>query len=245
MKYIFLLIVLLAGINAFHFVTNVNQAKELDKSWRALNVQASTITSMQTELKEKDEIISRMKERLSIVDEAVNAKDKRLSQIKHMRQAILATLKDSRYPNHLTPYQLSNLAGAIVDASEEFDVPKHLILAVIKRESAFNPKAISPAGAQGLMQIMPPTAKEIADDIGKRYYDIYDVRDNVRFGTYYLYKMTRRFDGDVEMAIRAYNAGPTMVEKVRSLEIADYPTETKLYHEYVLKFKKEYENLGF
>lgn len=196
------------------------------------------------ELEERDSIISTLRERLSIVDEAVNSKDKRMSRVKHVREAILKTIRDNRYPNVLSPYDLAALSGAVVDASEEFDVPKNLILAIMKRESAFNPKATSHAGAQGLMQIMPATAKECADDIGKRYYDNYSIRDNVRLGAYYIWKMLRRFDGDVGLAIRAYNAGPTIVQKVISQEIADYPAETKAYVQYVLESKKDYEKLG-
>lgn len=90
---------------------------------------------------------------------------------------------------------------------------KRLTEAVIKQESAGNPKAVSRVGAKGLMQIMPATAKEIANELGLKDYDLEDPETNRMMGEHYLNKMLSQFKGDTELALAAYNAGPGRVRQ--------------------------------
>jgi soluble lytic murein transglycosylase len=93
-------------------------------------------------------------------------------------------------------------------ASAEFDVPVAMILAVIRTESNFQSKAISRAGAVGLMQLMPDTFAWLCEDLAEPHAPsaITDPQTNIRFGTYYLSALFEKF-GSWRVALAAYNAG--------------------------------------
>jgi soluble lytic murein transglycosylase-like protein len=95
----------------------------------------------------------------------------------------------------------------IVRSGVEAHVDPALIEAVIAKESAFQPRAVSSTGAQGLMQLMPATAAALGVS------DPYDPAQNVRGGARYLRSLLDRFGGDVRLALAAYNAGPGAVER--------------------------------
>jgi len=95
--------------------------------------------------------------------------------------------------------------------SDEFIAP--IADAVQWQESRGKADAISTKGATGLMQIMPDTAREIAKELGVKDYDLKDPATNRAFGEYYLKKMLAMFDGDIELALAAYNAGPGRVRE--------------------------------
>ncbi len=172
--------------------------------------------------------------RLSIVEESLDPANTRWAKIKQVREAVRKTLEDFRYRKRMSTTQITTYASAVVDASERFDVPISLVLAMTCRESAFDPKAKSFAGARGLIQIIPSTAREIAGDLGIRHYSMFKIRDNVKFGVYYIMKMLDEFDGDRALAVRAYNCGPTCVHKVLAGEWRDYPEETREYAQKIL-----------
>ena len=119
----------------------------------------------------------------------------------------------------------------IASASRNYAVDPDVVRAVIKAESNYNTLAVSPKGALGLMQLMPTTAKEMG--VG----DAFDPAQNIHGGTRYLSQLLGSLDGDLPLALAAYNAGPARV--FGKNRIPSIP-ETRSYVERVLKL---YNNL--
>ena len=182
-------------------------------------------------------------ERVSFFEESLSTKNYKFTMMKKIRKAIYDSAGDNlRLKFNL--FDLTDVANAVLEYSNKYDIPVSLILAMMRQESAFNKSALSRVGATGLMQVMPQTAQEIGKELDKKNYNITSINDNVHFGIYYIRKMLKKYKGDVSMAVRAYNAGPEFVDKVNNKIYENYPKETITYHEKVLQYKKLYESLG-
>lgn len=107
-----------------------------------------------------------------------------------------------------------SIDGLVNRYSKEFGVEAKQVLAILKRESAGDEKAVSKAGARGLMQLMPDTFEEVKRELKlPKDADIFDPEINIRAGTYYFSKMMKQFNGDVNKALAAYNWGPGNVRR--------------------------------
>jgi len=131
-------------------------------------------------------------------------------------------------PAPVAPEQIDALVG---QSAGTWNVDPALVKAIIANESGFNANATSPVGAQGLMQLMPETAKSLGVS------DSYDPAQNVAGGTRYLKGLLDRFNGDVRLAVAAYNAGPGAVQKYG--DVPPY-AETQNYVQNVLGSYEKY-----
>jgi soluble lytic murein transglycosylase len=138
--------------------------------------------------------------------------------------------------------------------SEEEGLDPALVAAVICQESTFDPGAVSRAGARGLMQVIPPTGRLLARNLGVPYRknDLHDPATSLDFGTRYLRQMLDRFGGRIERALAAYNAGPHRVDAWTAARpdipaeefIENIPfTETRNYVMTILAGQEQYRRL--
>lgn len=130
------------------------------------------------------------------------------------------------------PLNTRSFSSEISSAAAFNAVDESLIRAIIHAESAYQPDARSPKGAQGLMQLMPSTAADL--HVGNPF----DPAENIEGGTRYLSRLLAEFKGDVELATAAYNAGPNAVYKYGGIPPYD---ETR---EYVRRVKILYKRYG-
>ncbi len=116
-------------------------------------------------------------------------------------------LWDCIYPR---PYE-----SLVKEAGHEWKLPAELVYAVMRQESAFRPEVVSPAKAVGLMQLIPPTARRVAEELEMEYdpLGLFSPPVNIRMGSYYLSKVLGSFGGSVPLAAAAYNAGPSTVAR--------------------------------
>jgi soluble lytic murein transglycosylase len=126
-----------------------------------------------------------------------------------------------------TAYVTDRYDHLIAEAAQTYEVPFPLLKAIIKAESNFDPKAVSKVGASGLMQIMPENFESF------NIKDPFNPWENIMAGTGYFSSLLMRFNGKLPLALAAYNAGPSMVDKYN-----DIPPflETQDYVEKVIKY---------
>jgi soluble lytic murein transglycosylase len=115
----------------------------------------------------------------------------------------------------------------ITAAAKRHGISFSLLKAIIKVESDYNPRAVSKKGAKGLMQIMPATSKALNIN------NIFDPWENIMGGTEYFKQLFNRFDGKLPLALAAYNAGPEVVDRYKSVPPFQ---ETERYVQKVMKY---------
>lgn len=131
--------------------------------------------------------------------------------------------------------QVRSYIDIIRHNASRFELEEALVKAVIKVESNYRAQTVSKKGAQGLMQLIPETAR----DLNVR--NAFDPSENIRGGSQYLRKMLDMFDGDLELALAAYNAGPTTVKRYGGIPPYD---ETQKYVKRVKHYLNQYRSAG-
>lgn len=128
------------------------------------------------------------------------------------------------------PYE-AEISAAIVDVASTWPVPPALVRAVIRQESAFNPRAVSPVGAKGLMQLMPETAAKV----GVAEKELFKPGPNILAGVRLLAALLKHYAGDVVSALVGYNSGP------KTPTVVPTNGETPAYVTGILRFWREYD----
>jgi soluble lytic murein transglycosylase-like protein len=136
---------------------------------------------------------------------------------------------------HKTPLNIDAYQNQVKAMSKKYGVDAALVRAVIHAESAFRVNAVSRAGAQGLMQLMPATARELGVK------NSLNANQNIEGGTKYLAELLKRFSGDITLATAAYNAGPGAVTRYNG--IPPY-AETQAYVKRVAILKTRYAQVN-
>jgi len=120
----------------------------------------------------------------------------------------------------------------VLKAANRHKVDPAMVMAIIMAESSYNPKAISKKGAMGLMQLMPTTARSLGVK------DSFNPEHNINAGVRYFKKLLNQFDGDIELALAAYNAGSRKVREHRGIPPF---RATKYYIKKVIKYYRYYK----
>ena len=139
-------------------------------------------------------------------------------------------------PAKITPTTKQELTAydtLIDEAAVRYKIPVNLVRAVMHAESAFDPTAVSSAGASGLMQLMPETAQKMYVK------DIFDAKENIEGGVRYLRVLANEFEGDMVKIVAAYNAGPEAVRRFNG-QVPPF-AETQAYVRKVLQLYFQYK----
>ena len=124
------------------------------------------------------------------------------------------------------------LQSILEEAAAKYRIDPNLLAAMAMKESAFNPNAVSRRGAQGLLQLMPRTAKSLGVK------DAFDPRQNVLGGARYVRYLLDRFDGDIDMVLAAYNLGPERIAKEgprATSGVIKYVSDVKNYYRWAIR----------
>lgn len=188
------------------------------------------ITSLLSAISEKNKTVASDEEKLSLED-IFNTYNSALSNTDSTNNYITSNIEnlnsDVRIENAIQVY------------SDKYNVDPNLVKSIIKVESDFDPSVVSSAGAKGLMQLMP----ENCEDLGVS--DPFNIEQNIEGGVRHIKEYLDRYNGDVEMALMAYNGGPTrmMNRGVKSIDdIYKMPKETQNYVPKVMSYYRGLTN---
>lgn len=165
-----------------------------------------------------------------------------MSEIQRINNVAAGTVTEAARKKVNTGQSFSSYLGETVsldaifqEAAEKYNVPVNLLKAIGKQESGFNPDAVSRCGAQGIMQLMPRTAAYLGVT------DSFDPKQNIMGGAKYISELLDKYDGNVSLALAAYNAGSNNVAKYGGIPPFE---ETQNYVKKVMGYMQEDVNTG-
>ena len=135
-----------------------------------------------------------------------------LESLKHF----IAAYAEVNSINNLSDSDYELLAREIKKAGAKYDIDPMLVVSIITVESSFDKNAVSPKGAIGLMQLMPQTAKDLCVEMGvdASACKVGDVKTNILVGTYYLSKLSSKYNNNMRHYLAAYNYGPSEIDRI-------------------------------
>lgn len=172
--------------------TGIGIAQMIFEQLTGQKLEAKTVVNPSAKLENK----SKISDVQNLVQNQVNVKE-------YIERFPDARLSFSENVNN----RLEKFKSNISEAANKYELPENLIKAVITVESAGNANAVSPVGAKGLMQLMDGTAKDLGVN------NSFNPAENINGGAKYLRQMLNKFDGKLDLALAAYNAGPGNVQK--------------------------------
>lgn len=209
-------------ITSFEKALSSQQDKISQKSIRKEKADSDSTNTETTEIKDtnyKDPVTGKAVQYIDVADETSTETAKASGQSSTSQPTVSASsMKKTKYDAYFK------------EASSKYDVSESLLKAIAKAESDFNPNCISSAGAMGVMQLMPETAKGLGVD------DPYDPEQNILGGAKCISQKLKEFNGDVKLALAAYNAGSGAVRRNGGI-----PSYCNTYVNRVLSYKEAFE----
>ena len=174
------------------------------------------------------------------IDYMISKSNNNISNSINLYSDVINNLQNINNNDKSTTEELTKIYATVEKYCKQYGVDKNLVLAIIKQESNFDPNAASHAGAKGLMQLM---------DFNSEAYGItnpFDIDENIEGGVKHIKSYLDMYDGDVEMALMAYNGGPGTMSRRGVTSAADLykmPEETQNYVPKVINYYKNGFNL--
>lgn len=183
--------------------------------------------------------LNEVNERLKFVEDGIPDITKRNMKAKIIKDLVRENIRELKINNFKSEKELNEYSFSVLDSSEKYKLPVSLILAVSRAESNFNVRAVSEAKAKGIMQMVDSTFQFCTTNLNKENMDVFYVADSVTCGSWYLKYLSKMFNGNIDLVIKSYNAGPTFIQKFNGENL---PAETIDYHKNVSAFIEIYKS---
>lgn len=193
-----------AGVFSFAYLANVAARAEIAVLSSEIATLDETVAGLRADLEKTLEIIEELQNSIIEMEDSLFAVEEVFQHARSLQGYI------ALFQPRLNPGKRAEISYALLYYARVHDLDPRLVAAVVETESSFSPRAVSPRGAMGLMQLMPATARMLGVD------DPFDIRQNIAGGTQYLATLYDLFN-DWDLALAAYHAGPGRVMACRGI----------------------------